>query len=97
MACSEQLRERCRLTFTAKCHQGQLFGDVGFLGDTESARHILEGTYKFPPDTDDVTQLLFEECVHTYAEMDRDELETYVTVKDFQYYWQRANECIASS
>ena len=55
MACSKQLSERFRLAFTAKCHQGQLFDDIGFLGDTESARQILEGTYEFPPDTDDAT------------------------------------------
>ena len=37
MACSKQLSERFRLAFTANCHQGQLFDDIVFLGDTESA------------------------------------------------------------
>ena len=97
MACSKQLSERFRLVFTANCHQGQLFNDIGFLGDMESARMILEGTYKFPPDTDDATRLLFKEWGHAYAEMDRDELETYVTVENFRYYWQRANERISTS
>ena len=97
MACSKHLSERFRLAFTAKCHQSQLFDDIDVLGDTESAWQILEGTRKFPPDTDNETRLLFEECGHTYAEMDHDELETYVTAEDFQYYWQRANERISSS
>jgi hypothetical protein len=29
-----------------------LFDDLGFMGDTECAKMILEGTYNYPPDTD---------------------------------------------
>ena len=36
MAYSKQLSERFRLAFTAKCQQGQLLGDIGFLGGMES-------------------------------------------------------------
>ena len=38
MAYSKQFSERFRLAFATKCHQGQLFDDIGFLGYTESAR-----------------------------------------------------------
>ena len=54
------LSERFRLAFTAQCYSGQLFDDIGFVGDTECARQILEGTYVFPPDTDPATRLLLE-------------------------------------
>ena len=42
---SKHLSERFRLAFTAKCYSGQLFDDIGFIGDTENARAILESTY----------------------------------------------------
>ena len=33
-------------------YSGKLVDDIGFLGDTEAAQQILEGTYEFPEDTD---------------------------------------------
>jgi len=94
---SEHLSERFRLAFSAPCYRGGLFDDVGFIGDTAAARAILEGTYVYPPDTDPATRLLLEEAAIIYATMPREEIATYVTVEDFQYYWQRANERISSS
>ena len=32
-----------------------------------------------------------------YAQMTDEEVATFVTAEDFQYYWQRANERISSS
>ena len=83
---SKHLSERFRLAFTAKSYSGKFFDDVGFVGDTEAARNILEGTYDYPPDLDPATRLLFEEAAHTYAKMPKEKLATYVTVEDFQYY-----------
>ena len=74
-----------------------MFDDVGFLGDTEVVGHILDGTYAFPPDTDPATKLLFEEAAHTFSQLSADEVATYVTVEDFQFYWVKANERIQSS
>ena len=94
---SEHLSDQFRLTFTAKCYNGKLFDDIGFIGDTDAARSILEGTYNYPPDLDTATKLLFEEAVITYSKIPKEELATYVTVEDYQYYWQRANKRISSS
>ena len=68
---STNFSERFKLAFTAKCYSGQLFDDIGFLGDTDNAKAILEGTYIFPNDTDLATKLLVEEAVHTYLNMPR--------------------------
>ena len=95
-ACSKNLAKRFRLAFSAPCSHGQLFDDIGFLGDTECARQLLEGTYVFPPGTDKATRLLFEEIAIVYKEMNPKTLATYVTIEDFQYYWQRANERVCS-
>ena len=55
------------------------------------------GRYDFPPDTDPATKLLLEEAAHTFGKLSAEEVSTYVTVDDFQYYWRRQNERISSS
>ncbi len=94
---STHLAERFRLVFSAPCHSGKLFDNIGFIGDTEAAQQILEGTYEYEEGLDPATRLLFEEAAKTYASMPREKIATFVTAEDFQYYWQRANERISSS
>ena len=94
---SKTLAKRFTLAFSAPSMSGELYDDIGFLGDTLAAQQILEGTYTFPADCDPATRLLLEEAARTYAFMSTEEIATYVTVEDFQYYWQRANERISSS
>ena len=96
-AVSNHLAERFRLAFSAPCMSGQLFDDIGFIGDTECAQQILEGTYVFPPGTDPATQFLLEEAGITYQKMSKEEVAMYVSTEDFQDYWQTANERISSS
>jgi hypothetical protein len=47
-------------------------------------------------DLDPATRLLFEEASVTYAALLPLEVATYVTVEDYQYFWQRAHECTGS-
>ena len=42
---SKNLSERFRLAFTAPSCSGKLFDDIGFIGDTQAVKEILEGTY----------------------------------------------------
>ena len=63
---SKNLSQRFRLAFTAPCYSGELFDDIGFIGDTAAAKAILEGTYVYPPGTDPATKLLLEEAAITY-------------------------------
>ena len=62
-----------------------------------AAQTIVEGTYKFPPNTDLATKLLLDESAHIYAKISSKELDTYFTVDDFQFYWQQQNERISLS
>jgi hypothetical protein len=56
------------------------------------AQQILEGTYEYPPDLDPATRLLLEEVAITYSELSLTEVAMYVTVEDFQHFWQTARE-----
>ena len=77
--------------------KGNLFDDIGFIGDTTCAQQILNGTYVSPPDTDTATKFLLEEAGITYRKMPHKEMATYVTTEDFRDYWQTANERTSSS
>ena len=94
---SHNLGERFRLALSAPACHGQIFDDIGFLGDTAAAQMILEGTYVYPPDMDPATRLLLEEAAATYASLSREQIASMVTAEDFRYYWQRVNERISSS
>ena len=96
-AVSATLAEWFQAALIAPCHQGTFFEDVGHLGDGPVAQQILEGTYKYPPDLDPVTRLLLEEATITYAKLSPTEVATYMTVEDFQRFWQTARERTGSS
>ena len=85
---STHLAERFCLDFSAPaCKPGTLFDDIGFLGDTEAAGQILTGTYDYPADTDPATKLLLQQDASIYAQISNKEVTSFVTAKDFQYYW----------
>ena len=94
---SKHLSERFRLAFSTPYHSGQLFDNIGFVGDTDCARQILEGSYVFPSDTNPAMKLILEEVVITYQELSKEEVATYVSVDNFQHYWQTVYEHTSSS
>jgi len=66
---SDHLSQRFRLAHSAPCYQGQLFDDLGFMGDSKCAKMILEGTYKYPPDTDKWTKKILQEAHITFSQL----------------------------
>ncbi len=66
---AEHLSKRFCLAYLAPCYKGQLFDDLGFMGDTECSQQILDGTYKYPPDTDIWTKKILQEAQHTFMQM----------------------------
>ena len=94
---SDHLSQRFRLAHSAPCYRGQLFDDLGFMGDTECAHMILNGTYKYPQDTDQWTKRILQEAHITFLQLSGIEIETMITSEDFQNYWQRVDERTSSS
>ncbi len=94
---SLNLLERFWLAFSAPCYHNKLFDNLGYIGDTCAAQAVLEGTYEFPANTDLATRILLEEASYIYKNMSQKQIAIYVTVEDFQYYWQSQNERISSS
>ena len=55
--------------FSLPFYSGRLFDDLGFMGDSECAQKVLEGTYVFPEGIDPATKMLLEECSMMYLSM----------------------------
>ena len=85
---AEHLSKRFCLAYSAPCYKGQLFDNLGYMGDTECSQQILDGTYEYPPDTDIWTKKILQEAHHTFMQMSGIEISTLVTTEDFQNYWQ---------
>jgi hypothetical protein len=85
---SKHLSQRFRLAHSARCYQGKLFNDLGFMGDTKSPQRILEGMYNYPPDTDEWTKKILQEAQFTFSQMSGTEIAMMITTEDFQNYWQ---------
>ena len=56
-----EMNERCfHLTKTTPPMQEPLLGQLGYLGNMEAAKQILEGTYEYPPGMSPATQQFLE-------------------------------------
>ena len=78
------------------CH-GPLYDLLGYCADTEAAEQILEGTFVPPPGTDGPTLVILEEISRIWKKLGDGEVELTVTQEDYQHYWRRVKERIASS
>ena len=94
---ARRLTDRFKLARDAPICEGPVFDDIGYLGNTRATRAILEGTYDFPPEMDTHTRLLLEEAHKVFSTKTAEEISTFVSVEDFQYFWRRADEFIQSS
>ena len=79
------LADRFSRAFSLPFYSGRLFDDLGFMGDSECAQQVLEGTYAFPEGIDPATKMLLEECSMVYLSMLREEVSMFVTAEDYQY------------
>jgi hypothetical protein len=86
------LQERFQAALGAKCHHGAFFDNIGHLANGPVAWLFLEGTYINPVDLDPATQILFKEVAVTFGTLLPEQVVTYVTVEDYQYFWQTTKE-----
>ncbi len=94
---SDHPSECFRLAYSAPCFQGQIFDYLGFMGDTECSKQILEGTYDYPPNTNIWTKKIFQEAHYTFSRMSGTEISTTISTLDFLQYWIKEDERTSSS
>jgi hypothetical protein len=85
---SDHLSECFHLAYYVPCYCGPLFDDLGFMGDTDCAQQILEGTHDYPTDTKIWTKKILQEVHYTFSQISSAEIATTITTEDFQNFWQ---------
>ena len=67
---------------------GNLRGRFGYNAVTQTARAILNGTYIFPPDFDQATKEICEECARIREMIPIDSMDTIITKEQWRSQWK---------
>ena len=86
-----------RLTETTPPMTVPLVYDLGYLGVTTVADHILEGTYVCPPGVDQCTREFIESLQITSPIHPEERIGCSVTKEDYIAYWKGFREHTSSS
>jgi len=90
-------RKRFYLAEEAPMCSGPLRGLFGYNSVTPIAKAILEGTYQYPPDFDEATKEILQECASIRIRVPKNSVTTAITPEDWTNHWQRAHEETSSS
>ena len=71
------------LAYSAQVFLSEIMNDIGYLGDTQHARDILEGTYTYPPDTNQWMVKILKEAHMSYQRLSNESIDTTVSIFDF--------------
>ena len=77
--------------------QGALHGQFGNTATSPTARSVLDGTYKFPPEMDAATRELFEEIAHIRGMVPSDSVNGLISRERWQQRWKKVKEDTSSS
>jgi len=76
---------------------GPLRGQFGYNAITKTAKAILSGQYTYPPDFDQATREICEECARICCMIPQDTISTHVSKEDYQRQWKGCQELTSSS
>ncbi len=76
---------------------GSLRGTFGYNSVTPTAEAILEGTYQYAPEFDEVTKEILQECALIRLQVPNNSVSTTITPDDWSNHWRRAREETSSS
>ena len=98
----DQVQRNLQLRFSlgkrAPISHGLLSQDFGLLADTEAAEKLFNGTYQFPPGSDEATISLLREAARLRLEMQELPPDTSdITEAEFLDFWSTAKEATSSS
>jgi hypothetical protein len=63
----------------------------------DTAMAILAGTYKYPPNFDQVTREICEECARIRQMIPKDSVRIHMNKEEWQYQWKSRKESTSSS
>ncbi len=89
--------KRFFLAKAAPICSGNLRGSFGYNAVTRIARAILTGTYTFPPDFDQATREICEECAHLREMIPINSMDIVITKEQWQRQWKGRCKSTSSS
>jgi len=96
-ALMSELSTRFGRAESAPVYQGALFDLLGVYANTETAVHILEGTFEPPPDADARTIVLLTEISRIWQQIGEGKVSISISQEVYQHYWRKVKEKISSS
>jgi len=90
-------QKRFYLAENAPICSGGLRRKFGYNAVTRTAQRILNGTYAYPPDFDQATREICEECAKIRAMIPQDSMNTIITKEDWCKQWRGKRESTSSS
>ena len=76
---------------------GRLRGDFDFQTTTKYTKEILNGTYAYPSNFDQVTKDIRQECARIRSDIPERSVNTVIRRKEWQQCWLKDKETISSS
>ena len=76
---------------------GKLCGKFGYNATSQTAKAILDGTYKFPPDFNTATKEIFRECAMIRTMIPASSLITRISKEEWKQQWRGRRELTSSS
>ena len=83
-------RKHFNLDEDASMCSGQLRGIFGYNSVSPTANSLLEGKYAYPPDFDDATKEILQECALICICVPKNSVTTTITPEDWTNHWRRA-------
>jgi hypothetical protein len=90
-------RKRFYLAEEAPICSDLLTGAFGYNSVTPTAKAILEGTYNYPPDFDEATKEILQECKLIRLQVPKNSVSTIITPVNWSNHWHSAREETSSS
>jgi hypothetical protein len=90
-------RKQFYLAEEAPMCSGPLRGIFGYNSVTPTAKAILEGTYQYPPDFDEATKEILQECALICIGVPQNSVTTTIFPEDWTNHWCQTREETSSS
>jgi hypothetical protein len=89
--------KRFHLAESTPLCSGTLRGTFGYNAICQTSHEILEGSYIYPPDFNQATKEILQECAAIRLQMPKSLVNSMITKDDWSNHWGRAKEETSSS
>ncbi len=97
MIFNEVHRKWYNLAEEALICKGPLRGQFGYMATLPTAQSVLDGSYDYPPDIDEATKELFEECAKIQSIVPANSVTGIISQERWQQQWKKVKEDISLS